>query len=51
MRVFGRAKLGYRPTRWGIALVGDGAYRRGTEHGTAYDVHDASARLVIDVDY
>lgn len=50
-RVFGRAKLGYRPTRWGIAVITDGAYRRGTSHGRAYDVHDVGARLVIEVDY
>jgi hypothetical protein len=51
LRVFGRAKLGYRPTPWGVAIVTDGAYRRGTWHAAAYDTHDLGVRLVLDVDY
>jgi hypothetical protein len=50
-RFFGRAKLGYRPSRWGIAATLDGAYRRGTWREHARDANDLAAGLVLELDY
>jgi hypothetical protein len=50
-RAFGRAKLGYRPSRWGLAAKVDGAYRRGTSRDRTRDDHDVALGLVLELDY
>lgn len=52
LRLFGRAKLGYRPSRWGIALTFDGAYRRGDRRSEpTRTTGDLATGLVVQVDY
>lgn len=51
LRVFGRAKLGYRPSRWGIAVTSDAAYRQGHWREHSHSTRDTAVGLILDVDY
>jgi hypothetical protein len=51
LRVFGRVKVGYRPSRWGLAATADAAYRRGESRARTRTLEDIAIGLVLELDY